>query len=169
MKSGAILLGLLLTISEITFADSSERPFYFNGGYRITRGPDYTLNRLYAGLGYQQKYYAVEAEIGTGFVDDTVRSNGSDVDVDSRFGYGLYLLARYPFGSIGSDFFVRLGYEDLGVETSGGSLGDDDELKGAAYGFGFHIFKFRWGGLRLEYTGTEGDANSLSGAYVLGF
>lgn len=92
-----------------------------------------------------------------------------DVDVDSHFGYGLYLLARYPFGRIGSDFFVRLAYEDTGVDTSGGSLGDDDELKGAAYGFGFHVFKLHWDSLRLEFTGIEGDAISFSSAYVQDF
>ena len=150
-------------------ANEIEHPFYFNGGFRLTFGPDYDLNRLYVGLGFQQQYWAVEAELGSGVGDDTVRKNGVTVDVDSEFGYGIYALARYPFGGIGSDFFLRLGYEDLGVDTRGGSLGSNESLAGAAYGFGFHVFKFRWGGLRLEYTGTEGDADSLSGAYVLVF
>lgn len=161
-----VITGLALNPVQ---ANEIERPFYFNGGYRFTLGPDYNLNRLYVGLGYQQRYLAIEAELGIGLGEDTVSEGSSTIDVDSEFGYGIYALARYPFGSIGSDFFLRLGYEDLGVSTSGGSLGNDDDLSGVAYGFGFHVFKFRWGGLRLEYTGTEGDANSLSGAYVLAF
>ena len=157
MKYLTLMKLLLITSFMLNPVHANEiaHPFYFNGGFRHTFGPDYDLNRLYVGLGYQQQYWAVEAELGSGVGDDTVRENGVTVDVDSEFGYGIYALARYPFGGIGSDFFLRLGYEDLGVDTRGDSLGSNDSLAGAAYGFGFHVFKFRWGGYGLNTQGPK--------------
>lgn len=171
MLRNIIIIGLiLLGMSSHAGAQVDTKEHMFTSGYRYIDGKGYDLGQIFVGYSFQlNENLILEGQIGSGIKNDNVAVSGERVGLSSEVGYGVFVNGRYPFGRIGSDFFLRFGYEDLATKTSGSSPEFLDDLSGIALGFGFHVFNFKGGGLRLEYTRTSDVADSLHIAYVLGF
>lgn len=171
MLRNIIISGLLLVgMSSNADAQADTKQHMFSSGYRYIDGKGYDLGQIYVGYSFHlNEHLVLEGQISSGVKNDNVTVNGQRVEVSSDVGYGAFIKGRYPFGRIGSDFFVRLGYEDLATRINDDSLEFPDDLSGVALGFGFHVFNFKGGGLKLEYTRNSDVANSFHTSYVLGF
>lgn len=142
-------------------------------GYLAIDGDGATLGSIVGRYGYDfSDYFGVEAEASYGIVEDEVTVVGNSVDISAEFGFGGYLVGRYPVGTGGSDVFARIGYQTVSLEADGGVATADEDLDGFAFGVGTNIMFDEVNGLRLDYTRFDGDdaeADTYAISYVRRF
>ncbi len=161
----------MLLASAAHAGDGKSRASFGYTHYDSTGGE---LGMITARYGYQPyKYIGIEGELSTGIVDETVTVGTQTADIGVDIAYGLYSTVQVPFDRLGSNVFVRAGYQEIHFDLESGATTAEGELKGLGYGGGLNVMFTVHHGLRREYTRVEGEddenADTYSLSYVLRF
>ena len=162
---------LVLSISAAPLMASAADP-YFGGNFALVEYteegfPDASLNSIYGRFGaYFGENFSGELRLGVGIGDDTVNYEGTDVNVELKDFYGVYLRGGVPIGEIFYPYAI-IGYTKGKVEGSAYGISESFSESDASFGVGADFSFTETLKLNLEYAKyLEKDGVELTGFTV---
>ena len=157
MKFLKIALATAAVAGFASTAASQDSGVYVNAGVKTYEFDTYNI---LGRVGYNfSENFGVEAEGSFGISGDSETVFGEEVDFDTNWDLGAYVVGRYPVTE-NFDFFARAGYTTVEVEVSSGNVSDTEDLDGFAVGGGVQYNWDEQNGVRLGYTYNDGDGAS---------
>ena len=169
MKFLKIALATAVLTGFASTATAQDSGIYGNVGVKTYEFDTYNvLGRL----GYNfSEYLGVEAEGSFGVSGTSETAFGQEVDIDTNWDFGAYLISRWGVTD-NFDIFLRGGYSVVEIEASAGGISDSENFDGFAVGGGV---QYNWdgqNGVRLGYTYNDvdgGGADVIDLSYVRKF
>jgi len=157
MKFLKIALATAVMTGFASTASAQDSGTYVNLGVKTYEFDTYNI---LGRVGYNfTENFGVEAEGSFGIVGESETVFGEEVDFDTRWDLGAYLVGRLPV-SENFDLFARVGYSNVNVEVSSGNQSESANLDGFAAGGGIQYNWDELNGVRLGYTYNDGDGAS---------
>jgi len=159
MKFFKIALATAVIAGFTSTASAQDSGIYGNVGVKTYEFDTYNI---LGRLGYNlSNNFGVEAEGSFGITGENDNIFGTDVEVDTNWDLGAYIVSRYPVSN-NFELFARAGYSVVEVEVSSGNQSDSANLDGFAVGGGLQYNLDQQNGIRLGYTYNEGDGLDAS-------
>lgn len=162
----------LTTAALIGFASTAtaqDSGIYGNVGVKTYEFDTYNI---LGRVGYNfTEFLGVEAEGGFGISGDTIDDFGDDIDIDTNWDLGAYLISRWEV-SDNFEIFARGGYATVEVEASAGNVSESENFDGFAIGGGVQYYWDQQNGIRIGYTYNDadgGNADVIDLSYVRKF
>ena len=157
MKFLKIALATAVLSSFASAASAQDTGTYVNVGVKTYEFDTYNI---LGRVGYNfSENFGVEAEGSFGIAGDSFDDFGDEIDVDTNWDLGAYIVGRYPVTE-SFDIFARAGYSTVEVEVSSGNLSESENFDGFAVGGGVQYNWDEQNGVRLGYTYNDGDGAS---------
>lgn len=118
------------------------------------------------------RFIGIEGEAHYGVVGEEIRVEDQRADIDAKFGYGGFVVAKLPLGDYGSEVFGRIGYQSLELEATSGPNSVTGDVEDFSFGGGATLMYNPHHGLRFDYTNIAGagsGTDTYSVSYVLRF
>jgi len=159
----AVMAGFASTVS------AQDTGTYVNVGVKTYEFDTYNI---LGRIGYNfSENFGVEAEGSFGISGDSETVFGEEIDFDTNWDLGAYLVGRLPVTN-NFDLFARVGYSTVEVELSDDNESVSEDLDGFAIGGGVQYNWDELNGVRLGYTYNEADgadADVIDLSYVRKF
>ncbi len=169
MKFLKIALATAVVAGFASTASAQDTGAYGNVGVKTYEFDTYNvLGRL----GYNfSEYLGVEAEGSFGLSGTSETVFGEEIDVDTNWDIGAYLISRWGVTD-NFDIFLRGGYSVVEIEASAAGVSESDNFDGFAVGGGVQYNWDEQNGVRLGYTYNDvdgGGADVIDLSYVRKF